>query len=145
MKSYLRFLSRNKVNTVISMVGLSVALTFVIIFTCYLRQQLAVCNHYPDSDKIYLVGLGERTHSSNQMAMLLRDQIPELEDVVGAYISATKMKYDGEIIPSEKVLRVDGDFFNIFKNLFLVIAIFNSIIISRQFYFLSFQVSCNFN
>ena len=115
MKSYLRFLSRNKVNTVISMVGLSVALTFVIIFTCYLRQQLAVCNHYPDSDKIYLVGLGERTHSSNRMAMLLRDQIPELEDVVGAYITATKMKYDGETIPSEKVLSVDGDFFNIFK------------------------------
>ena len=44
-------------------VGLSVSLAFVIIFTCYVRQQLAVCNHYPDSQNIYLVGIGEATYS----------------------------------------------------------------------------------
>ena len=57
MKSYLRFLFRNKLYTTIEVVGLSISLAFVIIFTCYVRQQFAVCNHYPDSQNIYLVGV----------------------------------------------------------------------------------------
>ena len=60
MKSYLRFLSRNKLYTAIEVVGLSIALAFVIIFTCYVKQQTAVNNHYPDSDKIYLAGIGQQ-------------------------------------------------------------------------------------
>ena len=39
MKTYLKFLSRNKLYTAIEFVGLSVALAFVIISFCYVVQQ----------------------------------------------------------------------------------------------------------
>ena len=68
MTSYLRFLGKNKLYTAIMAVGLSVSLAFVIIFTCYVRQQMAVCNHYPDSDRIYLVGMFYRSYSYYSLA-----------------------------------------------------------------------------
>ena len=40
MKSYLRFLSRNKLYTAIMVVGLSVSLAFVIIMGCFTWQQI---------------------------------------------------------------------------------------------------------
>ena len=40
MKSYLRFLSRNKLYTAIEVVGLSVALAFVILLNSYIVEDL---------------------------------------------------------------------------------------------------------
>ena len=57
MKSYLKFLSRNKLYTAIEFIGLSVALAFVIISFCYVVQQYAVTRENPDRERIYAVGL----------------------------------------------------------------------------------------
>ena len=42
MKSYLRFLSRNKLYTAIEVVGLSVALAFVIVLGSYIIDDMTV-------------------------------------------------------------------------------------------------------
>ena len=42
MKSYLRFLSRNKLYTAIEVVGLSVALAFVIVLSSYIVNDMSV-------------------------------------------------------------------------------------------------------
>ncbi|MBQ2331384.1 MAG: hypothetical protein II383_03150 [Bacteroidales bacterium] len=41
MKSYLKFLSRNKLYTAIEAVGLIVSLAFIVIISCYTWQQFA--------------------------------------------------------------------------------------------------------
>ena len=56
MKSYLRFLFRNKLYTTIEMVGLSVSLAFVIIMSCFVWQNISVNRHYPDQDRMYAIG-----------------------------------------------------------------------------------------
>ena len=56
MKTYLKFLSRNKLYTAIEFIGLSVALAFVIISFCYVVQQYAVTRENPDRERIYAVG-----------------------------------------------------------------------------------------
>ena len=48
MKSYLKFLSRNKLYTAIEAVGLVVSLAFVIIIACYTWQQFAVTREAKD-------------------------------------------------------------------------------------------------
>ncbi len=56
MKSYLIFLSRNKLYTAIEAVGLAVSLAFVIIIGSYVWQQYAVTWENPDRDKVYVPG-----------------------------------------------------------------------------------------
>ena len=42
MSSYLKFLSRNKLYSVIEAIGLSVSLAFVVIIFCYVSQHIAI-------------------------------------------------------------------------------------------------------
>ena len=53
MKSYLRFLSRNKLYTAIEVVGLSIALAFVIILGAVLIDKSQVNDNVKDADEIY--------------------------------------------------------------------------------------------
>ena len=56
MKSYLIFLSRNKLYTAIEAVGLAVSLAFVIIIGSYVWQQYAVTRENPDRERVYVPG-----------------------------------------------------------------------------------------
>ena len=53
MKSYLKFLSRNKLYTAIEAVGLIVSLAFVVIISCYVWQQLAITRETPGYKNVY--------------------------------------------------------------------------------------------
>ena len=54
MKSYLKFLSRNKLYTVIEAVGLAVSLAFVILIGISIHDQLAIRNSVPTGTNLYL-------------------------------------------------------------------------------------------
>ena len=56
MKSYLKFLSRNKLYTAIEAVGLAVSLAFVIIIGSYVWQQYAGTWENPDRERVYVPG-----------------------------------------------------------------------------------------
>ena len=53
MKSYLRFLSRNKLYTAIEVVGLSLALAFLIVLGSILIEKSQVNDDIKYADKIY--------------------------------------------------------------------------------------------
>ena len=60
MKSYLRFLSRNKLYTAIEVVGLSLALAFLIVLGSVLIDKSQVNDNIKDEDEIYaLANIGE--------------------------------------------------------------------------------------
>lgn len=119
MKSYLRFLSRNKLYTAIMAVGLTIALTFVIVFTCYIRQQMAVCYHYPDYDRIYLVGVDGTMNSYTDLAYQLKSGIPEVEQAVRVDRTYSSYLYDEKTAYDQEVLSVSKEFFDIFQTRFL--------------------------
>lgn len=79
MKSYLRFLSRNKLYTAIMAVGLSVSLAFVIIMSCYVWQQYRVGRQYPDYENIYILGQSGSTFSRAHIGFMAKDMIPDIE------------------------------------------------------------------
>ena len=119
MKSYIRFLSRNKLYTAIEVAGLSIALAFVVIFTCYVRQQMEVCYYYRDYERIYLVGTENNTYSCHNMAQKLKDEVPELEDAVLVQDYYNGYKFNGQVASEESLLVVGKDFFNFFPIAFL--------------------------
>ena len=55
MKSYLRFLSRNKLYTAIEVVGLSIALAFVIVLGSYLLEDLNCDKSIRNAEEVYVL------------------------------------------------------------------------------------------
>ena len=90
MKSYLRFLSRNKLYTAIMVVGLSVSLAFVIIMGCFTWQQYSVGRHYPEFERTYCLRYANSTFSSLQFYHIIEDRIPEI-DAMTALVSREGM------------------------------------------------------
>ena len=80
MKTYLKFLSRNKLYTIIEFVGLSVALAFVIISFCYVVQQYAVTRENPDRERIYAIGSEQMTNAYG-VKEFIDGKVPEVEAV----------------------------------------------------------------
>ena len=78
MKSYLRFLSRNKVYTAIEVVGLSLALAFVIVLSSYIVDDMSTNNVLKDTDDIFLVHSGDYAHTIKELPALY-GSMPEIE------------------------------------------------------------------
>ena len=123
MKSYLRFLSRNKFYTFVQFIGLSISLAFVLIITCYVWQNLNVCRYYPDTDNVYCVAsnYGSGGVSSGYLwGETFKDNIPEIQDaclVVNGYAEFTMD--DGSAIEPNSALRVDDNFWEFFPTEFV--------------------------
>ena len=80
MKSYLKFLSRNKLYTAIEAVGLAVSLAFVIIIGSYVWQQFAVTREHPDRERVYVPGTPGFPALTYGFPNAIGD-IPEIESV----------------------------------------------------------------
>ena len=120
MKSYLRFLSRNKLYTAIEVVGLSIALAFVIIMSCHLWQQINVGNYYPESKRIYNVSYGKWTSSSFAIGQALLDGIPEIDLATTIrYKHNALMAIEDEKLDTRSYISIDSRFLKIFKTEFV--------------------------
>ena len=119
MKSYLRFLSRNKLYTAIMAVGLSVSLAFVIIMSCYVWQNLSVSRFYPDADRIYCVGNKGTTYSSFNLGKMLDDRFPEVEMSATVMNRASRFSTRDVLIEQSFFMGVDPDFFEMFPTRFV--------------------------
>ena len=80
MRSYLKFLSRNKLYTAIEAVGLAVSLAFVIIIGSYVWQQFAVTWENPDRERVYVPGTPGFPALTYGFPEAIGD-IPEIESV----------------------------------------------------------------
>ena len=58
MKSYLKFLSRNKLYTAIEAAGLIVSLAFVVVIFCYAWQQISITREAPYHKRLYALTSG---------------------------------------------------------------------------------------
>ena len=92
MRSYIRFLSRNKLYTVIEVVGLSVALAFVLLLGNVVFDDLSCDNKIKNSDDIYLV-LPDDSKFYRPDPEVVFPQVPEIEDWCNAIIHTA---YDGK-------------------------------------------------
>ncbi len=116
MKSYLRFLSRNKLYTAIEVVGLSVALAFVLIIGSYVWQEYSISRENPDYERIYIPTQSMPYGIFEPM----KEQIPEIEKftLVNSFDDVVMESDDERFVT--RGLAVRGDFFDIFDYEFLI-------------------------
>ena len=122
MKSYLNFLSRNKLYTVIEAVGLVVSLAFVIIIFCYTWQQLSITREARDYKRLYALTSGRQDYLyawPGEMAVI-QDRVPDIEAAgrVNKYGSAAI--YNGQRVPgTPDVYEIDPEIFEFLPHTFL--------------------------
>ena len=111
MKSYLKFLSRNKLYTAIEAVGLAVSLSFVIIIGSYVWQQYAVIWENPDRERVYVPGTPGFPALTYGFPDAIGD-IPEIESVSRMCNVVVHPVIRGENTEAESV-GVEPEFFEI--------------------------------
>lgn len=79
-KLFVRNLFRNKLYSGITVLGFAMALTFVVLLTVYIRQELSVDAFHLHKDRIVRLANDKGYGYSGPMAVMLKEQFPEVED-----------------------------------------------------------------
>ena len=122
MSSYIKFLSRNKLYTVIEAIGLIVSIAFVILIGNYVYQQYSVAYGNPYRNRVYAVGNQDYMSLSWWDKAVFEDKLPEAETVTR--ISGSD--YDGYITFGDEqpvsavITEADPEIFDLFPSLTLL-------------------------
>ena len=120
MKSYLKFLSRNKLYTAIEAVGLAVSLAFVILIGSYVVQQYEVAHESPQWKRTFVLGSNEFLGLTYWDKEELEMNIPEVESATHiALLWQPVIQNGGEPIAASG-FETDPDFFRVFPQYRLV-------------------------
>lgn len=115
MKSYFKFLSRNKLYTAIEAFGLSVALGFVIILASYARMEYGVGKGVKAAKDIYAVGMGNSLGMTWGTPQEFFPSVPEIKQWTRfAEINQMKGVMVGGQYFKTNVYAVDSNFFQMF-------------------------------
>ena len=111
MKSYLRFLGRNKLYTAIEVVGLSVALAFVLILSSYIIDEISTDREVKDKGRLWICH-NKGIASSSQKFDKIFKAMPEVTDFCqfSNYETPLHIKENG-LSYSEKPMYVSSNFF----------------------------------
>ena len=93
MKSYLKFLSRNKAYTFINIAGLVVSLMFIILMGDYTWRQYSIDSWHKNADRIYLMGNESFFFMWPQEAKDIKNLCPEVEEACCVMSQSGKIKY----------------------------------------------------
>ena len=99
IKSYFKFLSRNKAYTAIDVFGLSISIMFVIIIGVYYLQEKSIDQYHSKGDRIYTLGIKWENGSTLtgghwNLQSKLKDRYPEIENTCAVNIMDWKLTND---------------------------------------------------
>ena len=119
MKSYFRFLSRNKLYTLINVVGLVVSLMFIILLGDYTWRQYSIDSWHKHADRIVLMGDQTSFSMWPQAAEKIKDMCPEIEQKCCVMSVRGKIKYGRQEVKDGEnengiIMVADSTFFQFF-------------------------------
>ncbi|NLP56888.1 ABC transporter permease [Lutibacter sp. B1] len=114
-KTYFRHLLKNKLYTTVTILGFAISLTFILLLSVYIKNELSVDNFQINKDRIYRIESENAPDFSGPIAVDLKNAYPDIEDFTRVYnqegiittLSDQKFKLN--------YLAVDASFFNIFS------------------------------
>lgn len=95
MKSYLKFLSRNKLYTVIEAIGLIVSLALAILVGSSVKDQLSIAKKVPGGQNLFILGPQSMPYLEYRDLEALTS-LPEVEEVAAFMPSKLSIKASGE-------------------------------------------------
>lgn len=81
LKSFFKFLGRNKAYTLIDVFGLSISLMFVLCIAVYTVQEISTDSQHTKADRIYLVGGDSWLATGAAIPYKIKERYPEVEKV----------------------------------------------------------------
>ncbi len=114
MKSYLKFLSRNKLYTAIEAVGLAVSLAFVILIGSYVVQQYEVAHESPEWKRTFVLGTDQMLGLTYWDKEELEMNIPEVESATRVALLWNPVIQNGDEILRGSGMEAAADFFRVF-------------------------------
>jgi putative ABC transport system permease protein len=117
MKSYFKFLSRNKLYTGINVVGLAVSLMFVILIGDYSWRQFSIDAWHKNADRIYVMGSKDAFFMWPQVATEMKEMCPDVEKTCRIFSHSGKIKYGQREMRDNDhgiIMLADSTFFDFF-------------------------------
>ena len=115
LKSFFKFLGKNKLYSVVTISGFAVSLMFVLLLSVYISQELSVDQFHENKDRIYRLYREKGATFGAPVGAYIKNQLPEVE----AYTRIKNM--DGNIVLPDKpqtrmtYLLADSSFFTMFS------------------------------
>ena len=119
MKSFFRFLSRNKLYTLVNIAGLVVSLMFIILIGDYTWRQYSIDSWHKHADRIYLMGEENNYFLWPQAAEGIKRLCPDVEQTCCVMSQRGRVKYgDKEVKDADDengiIMLADSTFFQLF-------------------------------
>lgn len=114
MKSYLKFLSRNKLYSIIVILGMTISLAFIILLGAFVNKQLNTDSFQENLDRIYLYANEESFDCAFYPHKFFPERYPEIESSTAIIFSENVVAHADEDTYNADVMEVDSTFFNIF-------------------------------
>ena len=114
MKSYLKFLSRNRLFACIQAAGLSISLAFVILIGSYAWQQFSVTQENPQRKQIYTFNLPDCPGLTFAFTENLRNAIPEVQRTARYCPDIQTFVLVDGVAEEVSAIAVDPEFFDLF-------------------------------
>ncbi len=121
-----RNLLKNKMNTAINIIGLSIGMGCCILIVMYVLDEKSYDKHWANGDRIYRVAL-ERKYPDRaaryaiipqSYASVMKRDLPGVEESVRLFSfggGPVVMKYEGRVFEERNVLSADSTFFEVFR------------------------------
>ena len=138
MNSYLKFLSRHRLFTIINIVGLCLSMAFLLLLGDLIYRQTTVENYQTRADRTFVVGNEMCMMSNFRVGERLKDRFPEVEDWCSMAGYSITFSIQGQEA-STKVLVTGQNFFTFFDYPLLtgdcqkVLSAPNQIVVSKAF------------
>ncbi len=116
MKTFLKFLSKNKFYSAINLIGLSLSMAFVLLLAVYVQRQLSTDAFQENADRIFVIANEEGVNSGYWLDKHLRNNFPEIEKstAVGNVSSNAEYVIDGKTVYGN-TMAADSCFFEMFS------------------------------
>lgn len=117
MRSYFKFISKNKLYTAIDIFGLSISLAFVILIAMYVERELTIDSFQNNRERIVVLGDEENTTTAVPVAYWLEENFPEIEKVCPLLITGgagMRVRYQEKSMDAGLIF-ADSTFFDMFS------------------------------
>ncbi|PRX56378.1 putative ABC transport system permease protein [Flagellimonas meridianipacifica] len=114
IRTFFRYLLKNKLYTFVTIFGFSIAITFVFFLGTYLINESSVDGFHVNGDRIFRIE-HEGTEFSAPIAPILSELVPEIESYTRTYDNKSIINHIGEEKFEIDLLAVDSSFFEIFS------------------------------
>lgn len=116
MNTFLKFLSKNKFYTFVTVFGFAVSLMFVFLIAVYVKQELSVDDFQEKKDRIYFLASKDQFGLRFSYAAIVKDNFPEVEETIPMALGEESLvvKINNERLNAKTII-VGDNFFSVFS------------------------------